>query len=78
MRFHAIEIETLGGEIAGLDHIDDSSKMNANREYIDLLYQEGIKAGKAWLEKNGQYIGQMSSYQFYGPALEQYAESQPA
>lgn len=75
MRFHAIEIETLGGEIAGLDHIDDSSKMNPDSEYIDLLYKKGIQAGEAWLAKYGQYIGQMSSYNFYKPALEQLAEA---
>lgn len=74
MRFHAIEIESMGGEIGGLSHMDDSSKLNTDAEFIDLLYQSGLKAGQEWLKKNENYIGQMSSYSFYKPALEQYAE----
>jgi len=68
-RLHAIEIESLNGEIGGLLHLNDSSKMNTNTEFIDLLYQTGISAGKKWLEKNSQSIGNMSSYIIYSPAL---------
>lgn len=75
MRLHAIEIETIGGEIGGLAHMNDSSKMNVDREFVDLLHAAGMKAGKEWLEKNRAYIGQMSSYRFYEPALEKFSEA---
>ncbi len=74
IRLHGIEIESLGGEIGGLAHIADSSKLNTDSEFINMLYQAGLKAGHQWLKNNSLYIGQMSSYSFYQPALNQLAE----
>jgi NTE family protein len=74
IHLHAIEIESLGGEIGGLSHMNDSSKLNTDPEFIDLLYQAGLKAGRKWLKENKDNIGQISSYNFYPPALEQLAE----
>lgn len=74
IRLHAIEIESLGGEIGGLSHMNDSSKLNTDPEFIDMLYQAGLKAGHKWLKENKHHIGQRSSYNFYPPALEQLAE----
>lgn len=73
MRFHAIELQTLGGEIDGLSHIDDSSKMNTDPAFIEMMRAAGRKAGKEWFQKNGHCIGKMSSYDFYEPALNQFA-----
>lgn len=69
IRLHAIEIESLGGEIGGLSHMNNSSKFNTNAEFIDLLYESGIQAGQKWLDKNVAYVGQSSSYTPYPPAL---------
>lgn len=74
IRLHAIEIESLGGEIGGLSHMNDSSKLNTDPEFIDMLYQAGLEAGRKWLKENKHHIGQRSSYNFYPPALEQLAE----
>lgn len=74
IRLHSIEIETLGGEIGGLSHINDSSKMNTDKEFIQLLYDAGLKAGHKWLEKNAHLIGQQTSYEIYKPALDQFSE----
>jgi len=71
VRLHAIEIETLGGEIGGLAHMNDSSKLNTNAEFIDMLYKAGFEAGQKWLKENEDYIGLNSSYPFYQPALQQ-------
>ena len=74
-RLHAIEIESLGGEIDGLSHINDSSKFNTSQEFIDLLYASGVAAGKKWLQDNLCHVGgETSSYKLYPPALKQLAE----
>ena len=70
-RLHAIEIESLGGEIGGLPHMNDSSKLNTNTEFIDLLYAAGVQAGEKWLRENLACVGEISSYTIYPPALKE-------
>jgi hypothetical protein len=69
-RVHAIEIETLEGEIGGLSHIDDSSKLNADAGFIDLLYEAGKKAGQRWVIEKSHMLGVMTGYSVYPPALQ--------
>jgi hypothetical protein len=69
-RIHAIEIETLEGEIGGLSHINDSSKLNADAGFIDLLYEAGKKAGQRWVIEKSHMLGVMTGYSVYPPALQ--------
>lgn len=73
IRLHSIEIKTMDGEIGGLS-INDSSKLNTDGEFIDMLYQKGIDDGRKWLAENRNFIGQRSTYDIYPPALNQLAE----
>jgi hypothetical protein len=55
--------------------MNDSSKLNTNQGFIDLLYASGLKAGKKWLQDNLCHVGgETSSYQLYAPALKQLEE----
>lgn len=69
IRLHAVEIKSLGGEIGGLAHMNDTSKFNTDQEFIDLLYASGVEAGQKWIEENMSYLGEESSYTLYPPAL---------
>jgi NTE family protein len=51
LRLHRIDADK------ALADLDASSKINAERDFIELLFERGRKTGKAWLKKNLAHVG---------------------
>jgi NTE family protein len=51
LRLHRIDADK------ALADLDASSKINAERDFVELLFERGRKAGKAWLKKNLADVG---------------------
>lgn len=47
-------------------HLNETSKMNISRDWLEILYKEGYQQTKDWIARNAHHIGQRSTFQ---PAL---------
>lgn len=74
IRIHAIQIDMADGAINGW-HLNDSSKMNTDPDFLDAMHVAGCEAGRKWLRDNFPYMLENSTYRPHSMAISQLSAS---